>query len=228
MKKFIALLLVLSLAFSPIFSLGQRAVGLKTIFLPKDSNEVKKSLNEKPTVLSNQAQKLEKDSTELKNSQENSITEMTTEEIITEITSTSKEAGAINQGTLRALAVIQSENTTLKAEIEDVGEYVNNLEVDLADTQEMAQKQSVELAEKQGNIETLEEKLKAKKSYKTLLLGADYNLKDGYSVGLDFGVKFDGGLTTQVGVKAPIKDINPVGLLDINSYTFSTKIGWSW
>ena len=228
MKKFIVSLLVFSLALSPLFCLGQREVGLKTIFLRGDSAEVSQSLSEKPTQPSSVAVKSETNSTESKNSAGNSAGEMTTEEIVTELVTTTVETKEINQGALKALAVISSENTTLKAEIDDASEYIETLETDLDLSEKANQDKDVELAKKKGEIDTLNEKLKARKSYKSLLVGAEYNLVDGYSVGLDFGVKFNGGLTTQVGVKLPLSDINPIGALDINNYTVSTSIGWSW
>ena len=230
MKKLLVSLLVFSLALSPVFSLGNREVGLKTIFL-KDSTEVTQSLIEKPIEQSSPAKKLAVNSTESKSSQKSSveeIKEMSDEEVITEIVTTAGEANEINQALFTSLAMINSENTRMAEEIAENDAYINTLETDLEKANKSNQDKDIELAEKEGKIDTLNEKLKAKKSYKTLLVGADYNLVDGYSVGLDFGVKFNGGLTTQVGVKAPLDALNPVGVLDINNYTFSTKIGWSW
>ena len=227
MKKLLVSLLVLSLALSPVFSSGNREVGLKTIFL-KDSTEVTQSLIEKPIEQSSPVKKLTVSSTESKSSQENSIADMSDEEVITEIITTAGEANEINQALFTSLAMINSENTRMAEEIAENDAYINTLETDLEKANKSNQDKDIELAERKGKIDTLNEKLKAKKSYKTLLVGADYNLVDGYSVGLDFGVKFDKGLTTQVGVKAPLDALNPIGVLDINNYTFSTKIGWSW
>ena len=227
MKKLLVSLLVFSLALSPVFSSGNREVGLKTIFL-KDSTEVTQSLIEKPIEQSSPVKKLTVSSTESKSSQENSIADMSDEEVITEIITTAGEANEINQALFTSLAMINSENTRMAEEIAENDAYINTLETDLEKANKSNQDKDIELAERKGKIDTLNEKLKAKKSYKTLLVGADYNLVDGYSVGLDFGVKFDKGLTTQVGVKAPLDALNPVGVLDINNYTFSTKIGWSW
>jgi len=228
MKKFIVSLLVLSLALSPVFSLGQRELGLKTIFLREDSKEVTKSLTEKSTTLSNQVAKSEINSTELKNLDEKSVEEMEDSEIVNEIVTTAIEGSAINQATLRSLAIIQTENNRMKEEIEENNEYIATIETSLEEVKAESQEKEVAIAEKDGQIDTLSEKLKARKSYKSLLVGAGYNLVTGYSVGVDFGVKFAGGLTTQVGVSLPIDDINPIGALNVNNYSVTTKIGWSW
>lgn len=228
MKKFIVYLLVFSLGLSPIFSAGKGELNLRTILL-KDSKEVTNQLNEKPTVPTQAVKKLESNSKELTASQESlDLEKMTDREIINEIVTTAQEGTNINQGLLRSVALIQAETNRQALEIEDLIDYTSGLETDLKQASKAAQEKEVKLTEAKAEVDVLKEKLKAKKSYKTLLVGADYSLKDGYALGLDFGVKFDNGLTTQIGVKAPLAKFNPIGLVDVNSYTFSTKFGWSW
>ena len=79
-----------------------------------------------------------------------------------------------------------------------------------------------------GEVDTLKEKVKNNKSFSFALLGVNYNKALGYGATFDIGTKFASGLITSVGVSAPATAFNPVDALDINSYTFNTKIGWAW
>lgn len=219
MKKIIILSLVLSLALSPVFSLGEKELGLRTIFLR--SKEATPSLTEKPVTQSTVQNESETVLIESQTSPENS-------EIVTEIISIADEASKINQATLHSLYVVQNEVKRQADEIVEMTTYIGNVEDSLERAIASVQDKEVKLAEKEGEINTLNEKLDARKSYQFLLAGADFNLADGYGISLDYGVKFSTGLTAQVGASIPIDDINPIGLVDINSYSFNTKLGWSW
>ena len=226
MKKFTVLLLVLSLVFLPVFCSGKREVSLKTILL--GSNEAQTSSIEKQSEPLSQPQKLIVSSIVSKNSDKNYVEEMTSGQIVSEIITTSKEATSINQATLKSLAVTQSEADRLAEEVAENTIFITSLQTDLVNSRAQAQNLSVEVAEKEGEVDTLKEKLKNKKSYKFVLVGANYNLQDGYGLSIDTGVKFDCGLMTSVGVSLPLDDVNPISALDVNNYTFNTKIGFAW
>lgn len=231
MKKFIVFLLAFLLVVPSAFCSGEREVNLKTIFL-RDSSEVTQSLNEKstqsPKIVKTSTQSSKTYNKQQENLNEEKIQEMSDDEVVSVIVTTSDEVVEINQANLRALAIMNSENKEQAEIIEAVTQDLTNTKVELEKVKDDNDKKNVELAEKDGKISTLEEKLDNKKSYNYLLLGANYNLQKGYGLSLDFGTKFSNGFMTQIGVEVPKNALNPIDILDKNSYTVSTKIGWSW
>ena len=218
MKKLFTFLLVFSLVFSPAFCSGKREVGLKTILL--GSKEAQTSSVEKQTTLSTPQQKLDQNLTQSNNLGE-SLSDESSTEIVSKIVTTAREATAINQGTMISLAIVQTEANRLTEEVAENALYISGLEVDLETFKGQAQDLEIKNA-------TLEQKLDNKKSFKFAMVGANYNLDDGYGISFDTGVKFDNGLMTSVGISLPLDNINPVGALDINNYSFNTKIGFAW
>lgn len=132
MKKLFTFLLVFSLAFSPIWCLGEREVGLKTIFFGETSETQQIPSSEK---LSNplQTQKISvQNSTESMTSQGSSnLVTMSTDEIVDEIIATSADAKEVNGELIKSLVVVKATNVMLSTQVNNMEEYTNELETDL-------------------------------------------------------------------------------------------------
>ena len=227
MKRFFTFLLVFSLVFSPVFSSGNHEKNLKTIFFGDKTQQT--SSTEKSQSQSNEQSKSETTSTILETSPENSnIAEMTTDEIVNEIVATSDSSKKANTETLKALVVVKATNDMLGTQVAQLKEYTANLETDYETVSNDLINSNLKIESQNGEIDTLKEKLKQDKNFKFALVGVNYNKTDGYGATFDLGVKYSSGLMTSVGVSAPISAFNPIDALDLNSYTFNTKIGWAW
>ena len=229
MKKLFTFLLVLSLVFSPVWSLGSREKGLKTIFFGDKSTSQQTLSSEKqivPSSVQNESQESSQKSTILQES--SNIAEMTTDEIVDEIISKTDSVDKINTETLKSLVVVKATNDMLETQLADAETYTDNLEEDYNAVSADLINSNLKIEGLNGEVDTLKEKVKNNKSFSFALLGVNYNKALGYGATFDIGTKFASGLITSVGVSAPATAFNPVDALDINSYTFNTKIGWAW